>query len=98
MKRVVGLPGETVAMPDVGQLVIDGKPMAMPEHLAWLKYLPAGNLVKGQAQPTGQGWYVLGDFVRDSLDSRYEGPVPRERGRRHAWLRVWPLSRFGVIR
>ncbi len=98
MKRVVGLPGETVAMPDVGRLVIDGKPTALPEHLSWLKHLPAGNLVKGAAVPTEKGWYVLGDFVRDSLDSRYEGPVPKERVVGHAWLRVWPLSRFGVIR
>lgn len=98
MKRVVGLPGETVSLPDVGQLHIDGKPLAMPEHLSWLKHLPAGNLVKGQAVPAGEGWYVLGDFVRDSLDSRFEGPVPKGRIVGHAWLRVWPLSRFGLVK
>jgi signal peptidase I len=98
MKRVVGLPGEMVSLPDVGQLHINGKKLDCPEHLAFLQHLPAGNLVKGQSVATGEGWYVLGDHLRDSLDSRYEGPVLGQQLVGHAWLRVWPLSRFGVIR
>lgn len=98
MKRVVGLPGETVSLPDVGQLHIDGKKLDRPERLAFLQYLPAGNLVKGQSVPTGEGWYVLGDHLRDSLDSRYEGPVQKRQIVGHAWLRVWPPSRIGLVR
>lgn len=98
MKRVVGLPGETVSLPDVGKLHIDGKPLDRPDRLAFLQYLPAGNLVKSQSVPTGEGWYVLGDHLRDSLDSRFEGPVQKKQLVGHAWLRVWPLSRFGVVR
>jgi signal peptidase I len=82
----------------VGQLHIDGRQIAMPEHLSFLRHLPAGNLVKGRAFPVGEGWYVLGDQVRDSLDSRFEGPVTKERIVGRAWLRVWPPSRIGVIR
>lgn len=98
MKRVVALPGETVSLPDVGQLHIDGKKLDVPERLAFLKYLPAGNLVKAQSVPAGEGWYVLGDHLRDSLDSRFEGPVQKPQLVGHAWLRVWPLSRFGLVR
>jgi signal peptidase I len=81
-----------------GRLHIDGKKIDRPEHLAFLQYLPAGNLVKGQSVATGEGWYVLGDHLRDSLDSRYEGPVRKHQLVGHAWLRVWPPSRLGVIR
>jgi len=98
MKRVVALPGETVSLPDVGDLHIDGRKVDVPGHLGFLKYLPAGNLVNGQSVTTGDGWYVLGDQLRDSLDSRYEGPVRKRQLVGHAWLRVWPLSRFGVVR
>jgi len=98
MKRVVGLPGETISLPDVGKLHIDGKLMDLPERLSFLQYLPSGNLMNGKSAAAGEGWYVLGDYVRDSLDSRYEGPVPRSRIVGRAWLRVWPLSRFGFVR
>jgi signal peptidase I len=98
MKRAVGLPGETVTLPDVGRLHINGKPMELPGQLSFLRHLPAGNLLDRKAAPAGEGWYVLGDFVRDSLDSRFEGPVPRSRVVGQAWLRVWPLSRFGFVR
>jgi signal peptidase I len=95
MKRVVGLPGETVAIPDVGRLVINGTPMKAPSDL---QYLPAGNVVNAKTVEVGEGWYVLGDEVRDSLDSRFEGPVPRPRVVGRAWLRLWPPSRFGLVR
>ena len=98
MKRVVALPGETISLPDVDQLQINGKPMEMPAHLDFLQYLPAGNLARGEAVEVGEGWYVLGDHVRDSLDSRFEGPVPADRVVGQAWLRVWPPSRFGFVR
>jgi len=95
MKRVVGLPGETVSIPDVGRLVISGKPMEAPSGL---RYLPAGNVANGRTAEAGEGWYVLGDEVRDSLDSRFEGPVPKSRVVGRAWLRLWPPSRFGIVR
>lgn len=98
MKRVVGLPGETVSLPDVAQLHINGKKVERPERLAFLQYLPAGNLTNGRSVATGDGWYVLGDQIRDSLDSRFEGPVPKSQIVGHAWLRIWPPSRFGVVR
>lgn len=98
MKRVVGLPGEAVSLPDVGKLQVDGKRLQVPEDLSFLQYLPAGNLANGKVFPTGQGWYVLGDQLRDSLDSRYEGSVPKERIVGRPWLRIWPPSRIGFIR
>jgi hypothetical protein len=69
----------------------------VPEDLLFLQYLPAVNLVNGEPFPVGDGWYVLGDQLRDSVDSHYEGSVSRARIVGPPWLRIWP-PRFGIIR
>jgi signal peptidase I len=69
VKRVVGLPGETVALAG-GQLRIDGKPVAVPYELQYrLRY--------GDDNRLGEGWqlgpedyFVLGDNAEISDDSR----------------------------
>jgi signal peptidase I len=98
MKRVVGLPGETVQLEkNGGPLLINGQPIEMP---AWLgiHYLGYGNLCSDcQAVQCGTGYYVLGDDTKDSDDSRYNGPVQPKRIIGRAWLIMWPLSRFGFV-
>jgi signal peptidase I len=96
MKRVAGLPGETVSLTNY-QVLIDGSPIERPAGLAFLTYYPLGNLSRGEAAPCGEGYYVLGDDSRDSQDSRFEGPVNPQRIRGRAWLIVWPLSRVRFI-
>jgi signal peptidase I len=97
MKRVAGLPGETVQMIRRDQLLIDGKPVDCPPVLDH-KYLRFGNLADGQSVPCGDGYYVLGDDLKDSDDSRFNGPVAKNRIIGRAWLIVWPLHRFGWVR
>ena len=63
-------------MRDTGQLVIDGREVACPASLD-IKYLRFGNLIEGKPIPCGDGYYVLGDDLKDSDDSRFNGPVPR---------------------
>ena len=96
MKRVAGLPGENIQMLRDGQLLIDGQPVECPESLD-LKYLRFGNLAEGKAVSCGDGYYVLGDDLKDSDDSRFNGPVPRHRIMGRAWLIVWPMSRVGWV-
>jgi len=96
MKRVVGLPGESVSMRRQ-TVLIDGKPMKQPAELAHVKYLAYGNVHRGRATACGDGFYVLGDLSWDSNDSRFEGPVPRERVRGRALAIIWPLSRAGWV-
>jgi signal peptidase I len=97
MKRVVGLPGETVQLNESGSLLIDGQSVALPETLD-VKYLRYGNLVDGKAVPCGEGYFVLGDFLRDSDDSRFEGSVSPDAVIGRAWLKLWPWTRFGFVR
>ena len=96
MKRVAGLPGEVVSMRK-HTVLIDGKPARRPPELAHIEYLACGNIHRGRVAPCGDGFYVLGDSSWDSNDSRFEGPVARERVRGRPLAIVWPPSRVGWI-
>ena len=78
MKRVVGLPGESVRLTRQQQILIDGEEVPFPQELSFLFYLPFGNLADGKTVPCGEGYYVMGDESRDSDDSRFNGPVHRD--------------------
>jgi signal peptidase I len=97
MKRVVGLPSESVEMTKDGIVLINGSPVERPASLAKIEYLPMGTLAVGKTVQTGTGYVVLGDFSRDSQDSRWERPLEREAMNGRPWLIVWPLSRFGFV-
>jgi signal peptidase I len=96
MKRVVGLPGETVALVDE-ELVIDGTAVPRPACLASLKYYAWGHLSRRRTVACGDGYFVLGDDSKDSQDSRYEGPLDRSAIVGRAWLVVWPPKRIGFV-
>jgi len=110
MKRVVGLPGETVAMEveldeggkptrgtEASAILIDGKPVERPESIEDIRYFALGKLYHTRSVDTGNGYVVLGDDSRDSWDSRWEPPVTDEDVVGRAWLRVWPPSRIGFV-
>jgi signal peptidase I len=95
-KRVVGLPGERVSLRG-RTLCINGAPIPFPSGLGFLKYLPFGNLYGGKEVPCGEGYYYFGDDSRDSQDSRFDGPILRNRIHGRAWLVVWPPGRVGFV-
>lgn len=89
IKRVVGLPGEEVAIAG-GQVYINGARLMEP-------YL-APNHGLGDWGPTvlGEGEYlVLGDNRNNSNDSRNFGPVREEELIGKAWFSIWPPA-YGV--
>lgn len=98
MKRVVGLPGETIAIRDWDKgVLINGAPVAQPRSLETIKYLAYGNLTGGKAVACSDGYFIMGDDSKDSQDSRFTGPLKPQRIRARAWLLVRPLSRFGFV-
>jgi signal peptidase I len=96
MKRVAGLPGESVQMLVPGELLIDGERIDIPSSLH-RKYLRYGNLSDGKPVACGEGYYVLGDDLKDSDDSRFNGPTSANRILGRAWLIVWPFTRLGFV-
>lgn len=97
MKRVIGLPGEHIQMLRDGRIVIDGAPLEVPARLAFLHYFPFGNVISDKSVDCKNGYYVLGDFTRDSDDSRFNGPVWPEQLVGRAWLIVGPSGRRGFV-
>ncbi len=90
IKRVVGLPGETIAIHD-GAVYIDGQPLAEA-------YLDQPTLGYLQTMRIPEGcYYVLGDNRASSNDSRSFGVVTREDILGKAWFRYWPPAAIGPV-
>ena len=97
IKRVIGLPGETVTIQD-GQITIINEPN--PEGLILHEpYLPAFTATGGSVTVTlgSDEYYLLGDNRTSSLDSRIFGPVKEELIVGRVFLRGWPINRAGVL-
>ena len=105
IKRVVGLPGETVRIDD-GNVYI--KPSDSSEfYLLQENYLPTGTqttmrehgLLKGYDEVVlGENeYYVLGDNRPVSNDSRNLGPFTADRIKGVAVIRVYPLNEIKVL-
>lgn len=97
IKRIIGLPGETVQIDDNGTIYIDGKE---------LKESYGREVIKNPgtaAEPIklGEGeYFVLGDNRNASSDSRDPsvGIIKRDEIVGRAWLRIYPFSKFGFIK
>lgn len=90
IKRVIGLPGETVAIRD-GVVWIDGEPLEEP-------YLdqPTNGYMPEQLVPENHV-FVLGDNRGSSNDSRAFGMVLYDDLLGKAWIRYWPLDQVGLV-
>jgi len=96
IKRVVGLPGETVKIED-GQVYIktkDGSEFRLlSEEMPGVSVTPECRN-DGQWEIQKGQYFVLGDNRDESSDSSVWGTVPRKNFIGKTWLRYWPLSRF----
>ncbi len=87
VKRIVGLPGETIEIRK-GEVFVNGEPLAEPfPHDLGYQSLPP--VVLGPLS-----YFVLGDNRENSNDSRSFGPVKREYIVGRVWLRYWPLNQL----
>lgn len=111
IKRVVGLPGDTLVIDD-GRLLVDGEPLDEP-------YLDEGTTTSpgsGTPLPGGDGTahrcvvddpcevpeghvFVMGDNRSNSKDSRFSdlGYISSDQVVGKAFVRIWPLGRWGGL-
>ena len=90
VKRVIGLPGETIS--SVGNTVlINGKPLAQP----WFPATPHGPPIQTTHIPANS-YFVMGDNRTDSCDSRSWGLLPQGNIIGHVVFRIWPISQIGI--
>ena len=98
IKRIIGLPGETVQIDEAGKIYINGKVLEesygreiiRADHLG----LAAEPITLGQDE-----YFVLGDNRNNSSDSRVPevGNIKKDQIIGRAWVRIWPFSKMEVI-
>ena len=91
VKRVVGLPGETVAIRG-GAVLVNGHPLSEP-----YKTFAAHGDMAAQAVLPGQ-YFMMGDNRDVSDDSRYWGDLPRRDIIGRAVACYWPPRRCQLLR
>lgn len=96
VKRIIGLPGETVQIKNDGTILINGEELVE---------FYGKEIIKdpGRAEvPITLGedeYFVMGDNRNNSKDSRWEdvGNIKKDEFIGKAWIRILPLSEFGKV-
>jgi len=89
IKRVIGLPGDTVRIFD-GKVQINGETLQEP-------YIAAAPVYNGEWQVPEGNLFVLGDNRNDSSDSHAWGLLPIENVIGKAILIYWPIPEWNMI-
>ncbi|HXQ98513.1 MAG TPA: signal peptidase I [Candidatus Limnocylindrales bacterium] len=92
IKRVVGLPGETVEVRQ-GAVYVNGRALDEPYLLP--QYVDSSNY--GPVRVPADQFFVMGDHRDSSNDSRVFGPVPASYIYGKAVFAYWPMDHFGSL-
>ncbi len=96
IKRIIGLPGETVHINKEGTIYINDEPLEESYGLEVIKN--PGNAYEPITLGEGE-YFVLGDNRNNSEDSRFDevGIVHREEILGKVWIRIYPFNSFGKV-
>jgi signal peptidase I len=96
VKRLIGLPGETLREDDRGNLYVDGKQLDERYLDSERKREDSGNPGTWRV-PQGE-YFMMGDNRAQSCDSRRWGAVPRDNIIGKVFAIYWPPQRISFIR
>jgi len=102
IKRLVGLPGDTVEIRK-GRLYVNDTLLVYPEMFRTNTYFNFEGESGGYGAPgqkvtvPDRSYFVLGDNSGNSKDSRYWGFVPHRNIKGKALLIYWPLTRIRML-
>lgn len=97
IKRVIGLPGETVYIDATGAIYINDERL---EENFGKEIIQKPGLAENKVYLGANEYFVLGDNRNHSSDSRDPavGPIERSRIVGKAWLRIYPFSKWGKLK
>lgn len=97
IKRIIGLPGETVEIKDGQVFIYFGEnPQVLDESSYLSNSMKTPGKIKISLNP-GE-YFVLGDNRLASSDSRRWGSLPRKNIVGRVFLRLWPLNSISIIK
>lgn len=90
IKRLVGLPGEQLEVKN-GVIVVNGQEIkeSHPINQDYANF--------GPVTIPADSYFVMGDNRPASADSRYWGFLPKANLIGPAFLRIWPITKFGLF-
>ena len=96
IKRVIGLPGETVRIDEKGNILINGEIL---EESYGKEVIQSPGRADEDIVLADDEYFLMGDNRNNSTDSRDPsvGNVRRDEIVGRAWLRIWPLDQVGFI-
>lgn len=97
IKRIIGLPGETVRIDGDGSIYIDGE--LLEESYGREVIKNPGRAASGITLGDDE-YFVMGDNRNNSSDSRdpIVGNINRDDIIGRAWIRIWPFEKFGILK
>ena len=96
IKRIIGMPGETVQVID-GMVYIDGEMLDESYGKETMQY---AGVASDPIELGEDEYFVLGDNRNNSSDSRDPsvGNIKEDQIIGKAFIRIWPLNKFGVLK
>ncbi len=97
IKRIIGLPGETIYIDEEGNIYIDDE--ILQESYGKEVIKDAGRAYEPVVLGDDE-YFVMGDNRNNSQDSRDPsvGNISRSAIIGRAWIRIWPLNKIGILK
>ncbi len=97
IKRIIGMPGETVQIDDSGTIYIDGEVL---EEIYGREVIQNPGRASDPILLGDDEYFVMGDNRNNSSDSRDPsvGNIHRRDIIGRAFVRIWPISKFGILK